>query len=119
MKTDNPARVATGRLAFVDPQTVLYVPYKATVSEARAALREIYHRGLLRPVPNRPGEVERVHPTNFIPTNDPHVWFTEWYRPSGEIFQARLIERYAGVRANPGPWTEEELNQPADPLRTQ
>lgn len=88
----------SGRIGFVDERTVVYVPDRATTADARQALRDVYHAGILRPKPDKPGETERVYPLDYWPTDDPDRWIIPMRNDGAEYFEAELFVVYRGHR---------------------
>lgn len=95
---NNVATVNSGRLAFVDPLTLVYVPNRATVADGRQALRDVYTAGLLRPRPEPPGGSERVYPLDYCPTDSPDRWFVPMRNDGGEWLEVELHVLYRGNR---------------------
>lgn len=110
-------RVSTGRIAFVDPGTMVYAPFKATIEDARAALLEIHRDGLYRPMSDGTGQLERVYPIEYCVTDNPREFVVFLRNDHAELIEARLIVRHYGTSRTPGPWPGGVSPDTIDPFK--
>lgn len=116
MERPLPIRVTTGRVSFVDPDNLVYVPFRPTAADANAALAEVKRHGILRPLPGARLSYERVYPIDFFPTDDPHRWHVFFRNDQAELIECTLHEHYDRERTTPGPWDDTKQPEYIDPF---
>ena len=117
MNNTHPHPITTGRIAFIDETTVIYVPWQPTIEDIRGALREIYHKGITRPKPGNPAQAERVYPIEYCVTEDPRTWLVFWRNDHAELIETTLHIRDRAERSDAGPLDRNATPHLADPFR--
>src|SRR5262245_57872094 len=109
-------RVTTGRVSFVDPTTLVYVPWRATAADANAALAELRKNGISRPAPGLSLSRERVYPVDIFPSDDRDVYHCWFRNDHAELIECTLHVRQLRTMKTPGPWDESNPAEPIDPF---